>query len=253
MQLSDVVKIEAAYRSATMNRQIAPNDHMWASGKDWYFPVGTYAIDIILRGLALSSITSVNRVLDLPCGHGRVTRHLRAAFPDAEMYVCDLDKTGVEFCAREFRTFPVYSLPELTDVDLPKNLDLIWVGSLFTHVDEIRTKKWLNKLARHLAPHGLLVSTFHGLFSEQLQKTFPMIDPQSWMRILDGYNRTGFGYAKYTDIDMGDYGISLSRPSKIMEIATSIPETRVLAYTERGWAGNQDVLIMSRYDRLLPF
>ena len=36
-------------------------------------------------------------------------------------------------------------------------------------------------------------------------------------------------------------------------MADSIPNTKVVAYTERGWANNHDVLTLNRSDRLKPW
>jgi hypothetical protein len=49
------------------------------------------------------------------------------------------------------------------------------------------------------------------------------------------------------------YGVSLSKPEKIVEIAGNIPGVRILCYSERGWADFQDVLAVARTDRLKPF
>ena len=47
-------------------------------------------------------------MLDFACGHGRVMRTLKAAFPDALLTACDIDRDGVDFCARTFGAAPVY-------------------------------------------------------------------------------------------------------------------------------------------------
>jgi hypothetical protein len=174
------------------------------------------------------------------------------AFPSADHYFCDLDKSGVDFCAQTFKGIGLYSKPDLTQVELPK-VDLIWVGSLFTHVDAKRTFAWLSYLARHLNPNGVLVATFHGLFFKEYCKSHPVGGGVDWPAVLSQYEKRGYGYAPYTEFDLGDYGISLSKASVILEMATAIPETKVLAYTERGWSNNHDVLILTRNDRLLMF
>jgi SAM-dependent methyltransferase len=241
------------YRARGVTQVIDPDDHMWNSGRDWYHSVGESGLLAVLHGVTQSRLESPTRVLDLPCGHGRVGRYLASAFQDAEFFWCDIDKKGVDFCKATFGGTGIYSVPDLGAVELPPNLDVIWVGSLFTHVDQNRVKHWLKHLARHLAPNGVIVATFHGLFSEVLHISNPMIDQGSWKSILAERNRTGFGYASYGRKDLGDYGVSLALPSKIMEIATSIEGTRVLSYTERGWAGNHDVLTLTHDDRLKPF
>ena len=45
--------------------------------------VGASAAEAIIAALAAGRLAEVKRVLDLPCGHGRVLRHLVNMFPDA--------------------------------------------------------------------------------------------------------------------------------------------------------------------------
>jgi hypothetical protein len=169
------------------------------------------------------------------------------------LFVADLDASGVEFCQISFDAIPIFSKIELAEVKLPENLDVIWIGSLFTHLDEDRTTRWLKYLCQHLGNHGVLLATFHGLWSIDQQPGSPMINDDAWKKIVAGYRTTGYGYERYTEFDLGDYGISVSSAAKILEIATTIKGTRVLAYTERGWANNHDVLIITRNDRLTRY
>lgn len=126
-----------------------------------------------------------------------------------------------------------------------------WIA--FTHVDEDRTSRWLRYLTTRLSPNGVLVATFHGLYSIKEQSVRPMINASAWAEITHQFERSGYGYAPYTEFDMGDYGVSLVRPSKLIDIATSIEGTRVVTFAERGWANNHDVLALSKNDRLTAF
>ncbi len=228
--------------------KIHPDDHMWNTGKDWYFSVGESGLRVVELAIRLSSLGKVSSILDLPCGHGRVGRYLRAGFPEAKIYFCDLDRSGVDFCVEAFGGTGIQSQPELTKVALPAT-DVIWVGSLFTHIDMDRTKRWLTYLTQHLNPHGVLVATFHGQWSVEVQKTNPMIDAKSWDLILKSYEETGFGYAPYRDFDMGDYGVSLTRPGVVCDMVGAIPGVRLIGYMERGWADNHDVVMITKNDR----
>ena len=80
----------------------------------------------IFSALTLTRLAKVKRVLDLPCGHGRVGRHLRTAFPNAKLYFSDLDTEGVDFCADEFNGTGIYSVRDLTKAKLPRDIDVIW-------------------------------------------------------------------------------------------------------------------------------
>jgi SAM-dependent methyltransferase len=248
----ELVFTRSRYDNLKVSKVVAENDHMWNTGPAWYFSVGKDGLKACINALSQSHIKSVRRILDIPCGHGRVARHLRAGFPNAEIFFCEIDKSSADFCAKEFGGTAIYSQPEMTDVDMPGNLDLIWVGSLFTHVDEDRTRRWLHYLASRLALHGVLVATFHGLVSILQQTAKPMIGDVAWQKIMKQYDETGYGYAPYTAYELGDYGISLTRPSKVLEIATSIPGVRVASFSERGWANNHDVLALTKYDRAIP-
>ena len=70
-------------------------------------------------------------VLDLPCGHGRILRALKAAFPDAKL------SAGIWMIKRS--TFAPAHSERYPNVDRGKiriraKFKLIWVGSLFTHL-----------------------------------------------------------------------------------------------------------------------
>jgi len=78
-----------------------------------------------------------------------------------------------------------------------------------------------------------------------------MIGEKEWVSILRQADHTGFGYARYPGQD--DYGISLARPSRLIDLASAIEEVKILSYIERGWADNHDVLTIARTDRLQPW
>jgi hypothetical protein len=99
---------------------ISSEDEMEGDNVAHYQSVGVGAIDIILSQLFGSKLAAVNNILDLPCGHGRVLRHLRSAFPDAKIDACDLSFDGVDFCSKNFDAFPIYSSKNLTEVEFPQ-------------------------------------------------------------------------------------------------------------------------------------
>ena len=55
-----------------------------------YLSVGFSAVNIIVKALLTNLRRPPRSVLDFPCGSGRVTRHLRAMFPEAKIGACDL-------------------------------------------------------------------------------------------------------------------------------------------------------------------
>jgi trans-aconitate methyltransferase len=252
MRYATVAAIEQAYQKAEIDKTLSPHDHMYNTGPDWYFSVGTDGIRVILRALAISNLATVTRILDLPCGHGRVARHLRAAFPQADITFADIDTDAVDFCAKSFRGTGVYSQADLSAVALGEGFDLIWIGSLFTHVDEARAETWLRHLCRRLSARGVVIATLHGNWTKEVHRTYgAIIGAAEWTQVMASYEATGWGYARYPGQD--DYGISVCRASAAIAMAGRIEGTRILGYQERAWAGNHDVLMIQAWDRMEPW
>ncbi|MFC5594112.1 class I SAM-dependent methyltransferase [Lysobacter niastensis] len=236
------------YGALPVATQVSPNDQMQ---NQWYLEVGRSAVEVILAGLMSSYVPQVNRVLDLPCGHGRVLRHLVRMFPTAEFHACDLDADGVRYCAEQFGAVPVVSRPELSEVDFGTKYDLIWVGSLFTHVAEPQCRSWLAHLAKFLTARGIVVATMHGRWSQSVHQRMPYIGEDRWQEIVNGYHARGYGYADYVSSESvdhvpGNYGISLARPSAILSMLEHLEGIRVFSYSERAWADHQDVVVYGK-------
>ncbi len=184
---------------------------------------------------------ALHTILDFACGHGRVLRMLAAAFPAARLTACDLDPDGVEFCARTFGATGVVSREEPAEIELEGPFDLIWCGSLLTHVDEDRWHGFLSLWESLLAPDGVLVFTTHGRRSaENIRSSIAA----QMSAMLGDYDRTGFGYEDYPDSD--NYGTSLSSPAWVCRQLERVPGLRLLMLKEEGWADHQDVVACLR-------
>ncbi|AGK47017.1 methyltransferase domain protein [Burkholderia thailandensis MSMB121] len=236
------------YYSTPLNSTISPYETMV---DQWYMDVGCSAADVIIQSLHNSWTGRIERVLDIPCGHGRVLRHLVNLFPDAEIYASDIDRSGVDFCRDTLGAIGIYSNEDMTAVDFDTTFDLIWVGSLFTHTSRTVTRKWLEHLAKFLTENGIIVATVHGRWCETVAKKSPYINVESWKKILREYQETGYGYHDYNpsenhDYISGSYGVSLTTASEILKDIESVKGIRIFSYRERGWADHQDVLVVGR-------
>lgn len=235
----------SAYDISKVDSTMSPTETMTGANYMW---VGASAVEAIMTAVQASQLTEVKTVLDMPCGHGRVLRHLAVLFPESVIDACDLDKEGVDFCARSFGARPIVSQEDLTQVRFETKYDLIWIGSLFTHTSREITEKWLTYLSQQLTSKGIIVSTFHGRFAPKLHYHTPYIDDERWRLIMDEYLRNGYGYADYStdqshDFIKGSYGLSITRPSTLLEIVFKIPGVRVHHYQERGWGNNHDIIV----------
>jgi SAM-dependent methyltransferase len=237
---------------AGVSRDISPHDLMLdrVSGERAYYSCGRSAIGCIMDSLhgASKPTTEIRRVLDLPSGHGRVLRYLKVAFPQAEITACDLLHDGVDFCASTFGAVPVYSNADPGQIPLERNaFDLIWVGSLFTHLDSDLWSKFLNGFHSWLRTGGLLVFSTHGHQAYRDLKLYTRDYGISYWRrtsILYTYERTGFGYATYAGSE--SYGISLSHPTWVIRQVAKIPEMRLVHFSEKSWTGFQDIFACIR-------
>lgn len=214
---------------------------------DAYFQVGESALRNIRLAMDAAGKERLDTFLDFPCGHGRVLRGVKQAFPEAGLTASDIDRDGVDFCAQTFGARGVYSDPDLTKVNLPGVFDLIWVGSLFTHLPDSRWWSFLDFLVERLAPEGLLIFTTHGRWSAQRirEDQSPLAGSrEAQLRMLRGYEATGFGF-----IGSGEnqaYGTSLTKAAAVLERVEAFEDLRVISYAERGWARHQDVVACQR-------
>jgi SAM-dependent methyltransferase len=228
-----------------IDRTISSNDSMVAGNIAHYFSVGHSAILNIKWALsrALKDSSPPRRILDFPCGHGRVLRYLRAEFPQAEITACDLIRDGVDFCAANFGAIPVYSDKDPSRIALPPNaFDLVWVGSLFTHFDAAHWAIFLSFLRDRLEPGGVLVFSTHGGRSQEILSEQPRVyglDHSRRKRLLKQLARTGFGYADYPT--SRDYGISIALPVWVCSLIATIPELRLVGLGERSWDHHHDI------------
>jgi SAM-dependent methyltransferase len=226
-------------------RDISPNDRMVTPRyPDTYFLWGNSALRCIQTAMDAVGKREVADILDFPCGHGRVLRTLKAAYPNASLTACDIDRDGVDFCEETFGAKGVYSDEELDSVQLGGGFDLIWVGSLFTHLPAGRWREFLEFLVDRLAPAGLLVFTTHGTwYAERIREKESLlggVSQEAQFGMLRGFDEDGFGFAGYPERDA--YGLSLSAPSAVAIHLQRLDRLRLVLYLERGWRGHQDVV-----------
>jgi SAM-dependent methyltransferase len=112
--------------------------------------------------MAGRAIDDVRRCLDLPSGYGRLTRHLVARLGARRVTVSDVDPQAVRFCGAEFGVsgFVAPSNPERLRV--PGSFDVIFVGSLLTHLPIAKGLTLMSRLVDGLEPGGQLIFSTQG-------------------------------------------------------------------------------------------
>jgi SAM-dependent methyltransferase len=252
-------------------QKISPDDAMikWpplGGGRKQYFAIGEEAVKIIQNTMRAVGAGPPRTILDFGCGHGRVLRVLKATFPEARLAVADIDHLAVNFCVETFGAEPIYSSWNSHGIPQDKAFDLIWCGSLLTHVNADRIIGFLELFESRLAPSGMVVFTTSGRGGyEVLQDLLPdgkadAVAPASIDKarqyfpypdevlpeLANSYERDGFAYRDVAE-DVG-YGTSLTSPAWVCEQIERLPRLRLVNYKERGWGSMQDVVACQRLE-----
>jgi len=225
-----------------VSTRIYYNDGMYHGDGMHYFKVGLSAISCINEAVENAGLTTVRSILDFPCGSGRVLRFMVQRFPEAEVTACELERGPVEFCVRTFGARAAFSSLNLDEVSLGKKFDLIWCGSLVTHLNESGIIALLQLFRRHLAAGGLMIFTTHGDFvpGRIVRREFDYgLTPEQIEKIGTDYPRTGYGFEDYPGEK--DYGVSLTSPEWIRARIRELGGLREVFFKERGWDSHQDV------------
>lgn len=225
--------------------KIHPEDGMYlpTEGAGHYFSVGLSAIrciDNILK--KIGDRKPIASILDFPCGYGRVSRFIKVMFPKAQMTVAEIDPEMVNFCKREFSAQGFLSKEDISELNFPGEFDLIWCGSLFTHIDEQRAKDLLKFFQSKLSPGGLCVFTTHGQLSVNWLKENKItygLSEKARELLLSDLQKNGYGYSDY-DHQAG-YGISVVSREHLLKMADSVGQWKEVAFLEHGWDNHQDV------------
>ncbi len=229
------------YRSR-VDTTIAPDDAMFQGDLDDYLSVSYSAVAQIAHAMAISGRTSFARILDFASGHGRVLRALKAAFPEAELTACDVNRDGVDFCAAQFGAVPAYSETDPSRVSLDGSFDLIWVGSLLTHLDAQTCRGFLQLFREHLEGGGLLLFSTHG---RNAVNRWPA-DGDRQDAIVADVARCGFGYRDHEGVE--GFGTSAFTAAWIADVVLSWSDLMLIGYVERGLADHQDVVALLKTD-----
>ena len=190
----------------------------------------------------------VTSCLDLPSGYGRVTRHLVARIDPQRVTACDVDRAAVNFCAAAFGVKPLMSQRRPASIRFPDRYDLIFVGSLVTHLPVDDVFELLDALVGALRPNGLLVFTTQG------ESCLEHLDwyGADFARIEHEYRRhmaeRDHQFSPYAR--SARYGVALHARSFIeaeMRVRHG-GHLDLVRFSERGWDRHQDVWSYRRRD-----
>jgi len=230
---------------ARTSTAIAPWDRSFTGGLETYLHAGQSALWNIARALAGAGMAAPSAILDLPCGTGRVTRSLRAAWPAAELVAADVSDPAISFCARHFAAAP-WRLDDYVRLDASLHqgrYDLIWCGALLSQMLPERTSSCLSSLLALLAPNGVLVAGYHGRDSARRMQSS---DDPGVQGLAGSLAERGFGF--HARQDGSGLGLAVLSPQWLAAAVTAHRGAMLLSLTERGWLDHLDVVAVMRKD-----
>lgn len=154
---------------------VHPGDEMFAAQAEYgvppshrslaYYRGGLQAWRSIRHALAAAGkpLDDVRSFLDFACGWGRMLRFAVHGLPHAEVWASDIAAGAVAFVSREFGVHGSVSHTDPAEWQPDRRFDVIYVGSLFSHLSALWFEAWLRRLFELLEPDGLLLFSTHGM------------------------------------------------------------------------------------------
>jgi SAM-dependent methyltransferase len=251
--LADVLRFWRV-KPRAVSEAISPEDWIHSRGPDKYYATGRTTIRRVRLAQLQTRKAEVRRILDFGSGYGRILRQFKAAFPQARLAACDIQRDAVDFCAETFGAEPIYAADDPGETELEGDFDLIWVGSLFTHLAAPRWQSLLDLLEGALERDGLLLFTTQGRFIRDriAERTWrDAYDQPIWVNwgvteqqldeVVSSYDREGFGYLEWSALDR-QYGTSIATPGWVLGQLQTRPGFEIVSYWERGWKP-QDLVV----------
>jgi SAM-dependent methyltransferase len=236
--------LRGAWEGLSLRR--AAGDAMFAGNAEHYLRCGASALTALHAACLLAGLRP-RSILDFGSGAGRVTRWLRAHWPDAQLSATDLRAEDLEFCAAEFGCTTWVSGTDIAALQAPGTYDLIWAGSVLTHLDRGRAEALVARLLSWTRPGGLVVASLHGRSCVPRAAEFKYygLERMRWYSLVHAFgNGAEYVYADYPQ-QLG-YGISVVRASWIAALVEANPGTRLALHGERLWDDHHDVIALLR-------
>lgn len=235
-----------------------PNDSENNFDAHWklthYMETGADALRLCVGALITNMRPVPKVVVDLPSGSGRVTRHFKAFFPDARIIASDLYSDRWNFCVNAFGVEGLQSTENFDDLTCDEPIDLLFAGSLLTHLPEPIFRSFFRFLSRNLSETGVAVVTTQGRHAEWVQHNkYQYIEPERFAMAEQDVLEKGFGYVDYNShwmntiwVNQENYGVALARPWFSMKTIEEDYDLRILGYVERGFDSSQDAIIVGK-------
>ncbi|MDR0851654.1 MAG: class I SAM-dependent methyltransferase [Clostridiales Family XIII bacterium] len=102
-------------------------------------------------------------LLEFGCGTGRNIPFIHAAYPEAQIFGCDISELSIEVAKKTLSVgeFTKVSTPEELERTYPDGIDCIFVSVVMHHIPPAEHAEYLAALSKILKPEGLLIIFEH--------------------------------------------------------------------------------------------
>lgn len=232
-----------------VNLEISSSDTMYEEGKEGanehYANTGLQAVAVIDKARELLGKEGFASILDFGCGYGRVLRFLRSYYPKSRITCCEVEKKYVDFGTKTFDVEGFVSNTDFHKLKRDKKFDLIWAGSVFTHLSASKFKDLFKYFEESLNEGGIMVVTTHGRFCLDNFKSNAYGLSNLGNKVVPiQYNLFGYGYRDYS-FSKG-YGVSIMKSSWFTNFLMQKENLSLVAYYEKYWDNHQDVIVVQK-------
>jgi len=225
------------------SKALSEDDWMYkGKSSHGYFLRGYEALSLCHLVMKRSGVR-VRDILDFGCGHGCVARMLKAQYPHTTVHGQDVPEAWLLWCEENLGIRTIRSPERISDVAMPASAyDMIWVGSVFTHIPEDSFDHLLSELLKALKSPGLLVFTTAGakvrrIFQPGKEKLLSFEGAQEALR---QYDEVGYGFTPYVGGTYPDWGRALVSLDVVHDKIRHA-NARLISFQEGGWGDRQDV------------
>jgi trans-aconitate methyltransferase len=239
--------------SDRLNVNVSKNDFMFKflllyhSGKFKktyyeYLESGLNAYNVVskLTLKKFGNITNVGSLLDVASGHGRLERFLILEYPAERIWVSDIKESANQFQMKQFGVNSLCSTFNPKDYCPDQKFDIIFVGSLFTHLPEKLFESWLLKLYSLITEKGVLIVSTHNisLYNKKSNREFIYLSESE---------DTLMPEIEESIEDTNKYGTTYISHSKFINILekNGINSSQCFRYEKALW-GLQDVYVITK-------
>jgi SAM-dependent methyltransferase len=181
---------------------------------------------------AFGDFDKLRSVMDFASGYGRLTRILLQKLRPEQIWVSDIYEDAMAWQAENFGVRTVVSSPDPAEFRHEERHDIVFVGSLFSHLPAKLFHAWLERLYRLVAPGGVLAFSVH---DESFLPEDQTIDPSGL-----SYFRTSESGSLDTDV----YGMSYVTEGFVGEAIGRVSKSATWRRFHKGLYENQDLYLV---------